>query len=274
MILDALRAELFKLIRNRWAAFFAFGLAPLFTFSFGVFMEFASRTMPQAAFIAYESPLMSALDGLAAPANIVMQLFLILGAAIIFAGEYRWETWRSILPRSERLPLLVAKFAAFAIAAAVSLVACGVAEFVVSLIGVALIGHAAWPTVGVVVLTAAMTLGFIASFLQVMATAAAVAVVAVVTRSMMAAIIVPFLVLIGLEIAGGRVYLRQAGVLEAALPNLGARGIRETAGDMIGDPDAIGLQLAEPGAIFLVMWIVLLFAAALLVFQRQDLSRE
>jgi ABC-2 type transport system permease protein len=36
-------------------------------------------------------------------------LFLMIGAAAILAGDYRWETWRLLTPRNTRQNLLLAK---------------------------------------------------------------------------------------------------------------------------------------------------------------------
>ena len=51
-------------------------------------------------------------------------------------------------------------------------------------------------------------------------------------------------------------------------------GIRQAARVVMGDSDAILAGFAMPGAAALVMWFVLLTAAALALFARQDLSKE
>jgi hypothetical protein len=41
------------------------------------------------------------------------RLFFISLAAAIFAGEYQWGTWKTIVPRADRMRLLAAKYIAF-----------------------------------------------------------------------------------------------------------------------------------------------------------------
>jgi ABC-type transport system involved in multi-copper enzyme maturation permease subunit len=41
------------------------------------------------------------------------RLFFISLAAAIFAGEYQWGTWKTIVPRADRMRLLLAKYIAF-----------------------------------------------------------------------------------------------------------------------------------------------------------------
>ena len=43
--------------------------------------------------------------------NNPLGLGLLLGfTAVLFAGEYQWNTWKSIVPRSRRVPLIIVKF--------------------------------------------------------------------------------------------------------------------------------------------------------------------
>ena len=65
-----------------------------------------------------------------------------------------------------------------------------------------------------------------------------------------------------------------AGIEAAAFPNLAANALHQASKDMPGDPDAYAVQLAVPGAIALALWCVAFSAAAMLLFRRQDLSKE
>src|SRR5262245_15391269 len=118
ILADAIRAEVFKLTRNRSALFWAFGLTPAATLVLGIDAESAARLM--SARLALAMPVISAADGFGAAGNPLVMLLFIVGAGILFAGEYRWQTWRIILPRSERASLILAKFAVFAMATAAS----------------------------------------------------------------------------------------------------------------------------------------------------------
>ncbi len=65
-----------------------------------------------------------------------------------------------------------------------------------------------------------------------------------------------------------------AGMKAATFPNLAANALHQASKDMLGDPDACAVQLAVPGAIALALWRVAFSAAAMLLFRRQDLSKE
>ncbi len=45
--------------------------------------------------------------------NSLLGRLLILGlTVVVFAGEYQWQTWKNIIPRSRRVPLILVKFLA------------------------------------------------------------------------------------------------------------------------------------------------------------------
>jgi ABC-2 type transport system permease protein len=49
------------------------------------------------------------------PNNVMGRMLLIGFTAILFAGEYQWNTWKVIVPRSQRVPLILVKFFAVAL---------------------------------------------------------------------------------------------------------------------------------------------------------------
>lgn len=272
MILAALGSELFKLGRNRWSLFWTFGLMPLVALVSGL-LEQAYGHLYAGDVIPYAAPLEESLGGLGFISTSIAQLCAIVGAAILFAGEYRWETWRAILTRTERAPLMLAKMLTFAIAIACSILLCGLAGLIVGLVDAALTGSARWPAVGAGDISLAHGLGFLATFLQLMATAALVMTVSVVTRTMTAAIVAPILVLVVGEISSIRYY---AGfdVVGVVFPNIAGAGIRQLGQSVMGEPDVLLSHFALPGAIMLAIWFVLFLGIALLAFRGQDLSRE
>ena len=71
-----------------------------------------------------------------------------------------------------------------------------------------------------------------------------------------------------------RFRMSSASEVMAFLPNVAGDALRQMASAFRGDPDALGIHLALPGAATLVLWCVVLSAAAIAVFRRQDLSRE
>jgi ABC-2 type transport system permease protein len=276
MMTEAFRAEWLKLTKNRWATFWAWGFVPVLTLVFGILLETFSRATPGGAMLGYAAPVSTAIDGLGSYGNIFFRLFPIAGAATLFAGEYRWETWRSILPRNERTTIMLAKLCVFAAAGAISILLCGMAGFLTGLYEGALLGAINWPTVGAGEVILSLIVGFAASFLQLMATAGVVVLIAVVSRSMIASIIGGFSVFLAAELLTAFLRLRMASASEimAFLPNVAGDALRQLAGAIRGDPDALGLHLALPGAGALILWCIALSAAAIYLFRVQDLSRE
>lgn len=272
MILDALRSELFKLGRNRWSLFWTFGLMPLFALVSGL-VEQGLVHVWAGDLIPYASPLEESLGGLGFLSTSIAQLCAIVGAAILFAGEYRWETWRAILTRTERVPVLLAKMLAFAIAVSASILLCGLARLVVGMADAAMTARTTWPLVSAGEIALAHVLGFVATFLQLMATAACVMTVSVITRTMTAAIVAPLLVLVAGEISSIRYYMG-GDPFGVVFPNIAGASIRQFGQGVMGEPDVLLPHLAVPGAAALAGWFALFLTIALLAFRRQDLSRE
>lgn len=269
MIAEALNAELFKLLRNRWSLFWAFGFLPLFTLAAGMIEETAVRAYVGDV-LSYANPIRYGFEGLGTMQPSILQLFAIVGAAILFAGEYRWETWRAILPRNDRAAVMMAKLLVFALVAAVCILACGLARFGVGVYDAMLTGSADWPEAPWL----GLLVGFAVAFLQLMVTGALAMLVAVISRSLMAAIVAPVMILVALDLSSLRFRLETGELWLAALPNFAGRAGREFGLALLGEPDAIGLHLAGPGAIAMTLWIVLFVAAAIALFRVQDLSRE
>jgi ABC-2 type transport system permease protein len=272
MIVDALRAELYKLSRNRGSAFWAFGFMPLFALGAGL-IEQAFVHFYIGDIIPYASPLQDSLSGLASFSVSIFQICGIAGAAIIFAGEYRWETWRASLTRVDRIAAMAAKMMAFALAISASLILCSLARMVVGFIDAGLTGSATWPPVGVSEILLAHLVAFAASFLQIMVTAAFVMLVAVVSRAMTASIVATVLTLVACEIAsirgnagGDPIYL--------LFPNIAGDAIRQAGQMIMLQREGLLAGFAPMAVPALVIEFLLLSGAATALFVRQDLSKE
>src|SRR5262249_37382025 len=159
-------------------------------------------------------------------------------------GEYRWETWRAILPRNERTTVMLAKLSAFALAGAASTLLCGLAGFLSGLYEAMLYGNVHWPPVSAGEVALALVVGFAASFLQLMTAAGVALLIAVLSRSMIAAIIGTFTVFLAAELLSVflRLRLPSARDVMALLPNMAGDALRQMASALGGDPDATGLQ--------------------------------
>lgn len=269
MIGEAFGAEIVKLWRNRWTLFWAFGFMPVFGLLSGLIEETTVRAYVGDV-LPYADPIRYAFDGLGTMQSSIFQVFAIVGAAILFAGEYRWETWRAILPRNDRTAIMIAKLAVFTLAAAACILACGLGRWLVGLYDAMLTGQAQSPANP----WSGLLIGFAAALMQLMVTGALVMLVSVVSRSLMAAIVAPLMILVAVDLSAIRFRIETGELWLAALPNFAGRAIRELGLAQLGEPDAIGIHLAVPGAIAMMLWTALLAIAAIVVFQRQDLSRE
>jgi ABC-2 type transport system permease protein len=272
MIVDAFRAELYKLSRNRGSAFWAFGFMPLFALGTGILEQLLGHWY-FGDIIPFASPLQDSLNGLGTYSASIFQVCGIAGAAIIFSGEYRWETWRASLTRVDRIPIMIAKMLVFALAISGSLVLCSVARLVVGFLDAALTGTAAWPEVGAGEIILAHLLAFIATFLQMMVTAAFVMLVSVISRALSACIVATLLTLVALEVASipGNAGNDPVWLL---FPNIAGDAIRQAGQEIMLARSGRLAGYAPMAALPLIIEFFLLSAAALLLFARQDLSKE
>lgn len=272
MILDALRAELYKLSRNGWSTFWAFGFMPAFALASGL-IEQGVVHLHLGDVIPYAAPLEDSLKGMAMLSNSIFQLCAIAGAAILFGGEYRWETWRATLTRNDRIPVMLAKLIAFAILISASLLLASLARLIVGLVDAAFTGAARWPPVGAGDIVLAHLIGFSATLLQVMVTASFVMLVCVLSRAMTAGIVAGLLVLVAIEVASIR---GNAGgdPIWTLFPNVAAAAIRQLGERTLGEADTLLHGFALPGLASLVLWFLAFAATALALFTLQDLSKE
>lgn len=119
MLADAIRSETWRLLQNRTAVFWSIVFVPAISLvlAIGGFlflqskMDGAMQTLPpelklNASAVDLGQSLVDAAGGLAHPGVLA---FLLIGAATVFAGDYRWETWRLITARNSRSNLIMGK---------------------------------------------------------------------------------------------------------------------------------------------------------------------
>lgn len=265
-----IRAELSKLAAQRGALFWGFVALPAFLFVIACIFNGA---VPQGTGGSVDvHPVRALLRGIGAAGNPLVHLFFAVGAAAFFAVEYRHACWRLLVPRRSRTALLGAKLAAFLIAAAASLALLSlgtlVAIFALPLVrGVQPVASEALGAG-----TVAVLLAMLVSMLQLAGLAAWVALMAVVTRSTMGAILPPFL--LSFASAAVQAYLGGEPGKLLLLPGVAPELLR--AGIAYGFD---GSLMLAPGRAMLALlvtigWFVVPMAAALFVFARQDLARE
>jgi ABC-2 type transport system permease protein len=209
-------------------------------------------------------------------ANPLVLLFVLIGAATLYAGDYRWETWRLISARNSRAHLLLAKLAVVALLALSAMGLMLVASGIENLIKAAVFERSL--TFSLTGEMAAQFLGFAGlSWLRILQFTMMGMLAAVVTRSLLAALFVPLV--FGIAQFFSPNPLMQMGVMPdawlAILLNPGA------ATDAIQAAIAGGARAAALSDGLLLkawvsvgLWTLVPLAGALAWFRKQDLSKE
>jgi ABC-2 type transport system permease protein len=290
MLVDAIRAEGFRLSKNRTALFWSLTFVPIVSVVIGALTQFilkanadrflADEKMPPELKAALAFSPLDMADALVATAgnfaNPLVLLFVLIGAATIYAGDYRWETWRLISARNSRSNLLLGKLAVVAGLALAAMLFMLVAGVIENLIKAAVFDRT---------LTFSMTgetighfFGFAAlSWLRIIQFTMIGMLAAVVTRSLLAALFVPLVV--GVAQFFSPQMLMPMGVMPDAWPamlaNPGAAADALKAA-IEGGAAAAALPAGLPPKAWasVGLWTLVPLAGALAWFRRQDLSKE
>lgn len=287
MLADAFAAERLRFFKARGTLFWSLCFVPIVSVLMGLLQGFTLRMVNIKASdqgtrdidlirtpIAF---LEQAVDAVSGSNFFIMQLFFLIAGSAILAGDYRWETWRFLTPRNTRTNLLLAKLGVFGLAAAIGLALLAVGGIVGSLASAALTGGGVeWAKAGGN--TNAQLLGiFGIAWLEMMTVGALAAVVAVATRTGLAALLAP----VGVWIVQGFVLSQITRGFEnplqpplqylLAFPALQADMLKAA----LTPPDPGMAAVNWPMALAaLLTWIAALTALAVWQFKRQDLTRE
>ncbi len=261
---SAIRAELYRTARNKAPLFWAFFAVPLLFLLLAILREVQLAGAPTEHSLAHV-----VIRSLRTAGNPMVHLFYAIGAATLFAGEYHWQTWRVLVPRNSRTNIVCAKFATYGFFLSLSLIACLVADLMPRLIVQALAANSTWelnPVEG-----ARLGVAFIGSLFEGQVIGSIVALVAIATRSLLAAVLLPFLM--SLCVTLGLAYLMPSHGLDLLLL------APSHAGDVIRSWAAADAERETSGGaaffglVSLVMWLILTVIATIMTFQRQDLAR-
>lgn len=275
MLADAIAAERFRLLRDRSALFWGFCFAPLvgFVLSIGgdLFLHNVIKKPMPGLGIGLVDQVIKALS---TGASTFDALFLMIGAAAVLAGDYRWETWRLLTPRNTRQNLLLAKLVVVGEAAFWSLVLTAVLSAAAAVIGagingkalsLSMFGHGPFDILGVLAIT----------WLEIMTLAALAAFVGVLSRSTMGVVVVCLGARFIQTILASSLRLMEQGQPSwklLALPVFDADLLRAA----LLDPAQLGQASgsAGPALVALLIWTAALATGAVLLFRRQDLTKE
>lgn len=273
MLADAFRAEGMRFLRQRGAILWGYGFMPALGLVISIATAFFVRThihtkMPGATLVG--DSILHQIQGASSPPN---QFFVLLAAAALFAGDYRWESWRLFTPRNSRMNLLLGKLGIYALASAGGLLLLSLAGLLQSVLGAAIDGsNLAFPPLGGPFL-GRLGLGLATGWLDLMLLGELALLTAVLTRSNIAAVMVPFALFcvqaIAMSLLPGTTRIDPPLKYLLALPSLSVDMLR-------GTPAPFGEHGANPlvAAVIVAGWLAAMLALALWLFQRQDLTRE
>lgn len=288
-MLNLFRAEWQKMAGNRMLASFTLWAYPVGAAAFiiivGILVNFMERGNPfiygewTKAFLSAWGLLLSF------PVNVIIRLPIIAFMAVMFAGEYEWGTWKSIVPRTRRARLIITKFLVVAMMVVITLgltsLLWGVGRIIVAAVygyefGPAVTGEIVRQFIGQFALEA--TLAFAMSLILAAATALSV----MLTRSVVGGLLLGFGLSL-LEGLSGLLFPLVAGLFDkpewvnlyAYTPGYAVDNIRSwllnsqvfiPAPTFTLEP-TLGASLAV-----LAVWIVGLSGLVVLLFERQDLT--
>ena len=285
MLADAIRAEGYRLARNRTAVFWSVLFVPIAALLMGIGVSFVARgNEEKLAEVSAElgmvaTPLdlgMALISNTASLAGGPVLLFVLIGAATLFAGDYRWETWRLIRARNRRANLILAKVVAMVVLAFAAMAALLVFSMIGEPIRAAIFGRAVTFSLSGEQVGAFFSL-FGLGWLRVAQFAMIGLLAATATRSLLAALFIPMA--LGAAQAVGAPMLMGLGVMpdswtmQLLLPGQAFDVLKSL---MMGGEGAPGIPVAlqVKAWISLIGWTVLPLLAALAIFERQDLSKE
>jgi ABC-2 type transport system permease protein len=290
MLGDAIRAEGFRLTKNRTAVFWSVVFVPILSVVIGALTSFVlkgsetkllgdAKTPPQVAEMLARSTLdlgeamVTAAGNLANP---LVLLFVLIGAATLYAGDYRWETWRLISARNSRSNLIIAKLTVVAGLALAAMAFMLIGSAVENLIKAAVFERSlAFTLTGDQISQFFLLAGL--CWLRIVQFAMVSLLAAVLTRSLLAALFIPLVVGVAQfftpQLLGSMGIMPDAWLAVLLNPAMATDAIQ---GVINGPAAAAALPagLALKAWTSLGLWTLLPLAGALAWFQRQDLSKE
>ncbi|QLQ12934.1 MAG: hypothetical protein HZY74_05995 [Brevundimonas sp.] len=294
MLFDALTAESFKFTRNRVAVFWSLLFLPIMVVVSGIAQGWVMRSRVHQLNEALTPPggtePMINLAGAGSPVNLagsmlthsgelasaMVILFALIGITSIWASDYRFETWRLIIARNSRSNLLWGKVAVAGMLV-IGVMALVLLTNVIS--GVIQAGFMARPVAfNMSGQEAGATLGlFGLNWLRLMQVAGLGLLTAIVTRSLLATLFVPLVLTVAQAALPG--ILMGMGVGPDSWTSLllsPGQGVTFLGGLIASDGimQQFSSTVGYKSVLGLALWLLLPFAGAFLLFQRQDLSKE
>jgi ABC-2 type transport system permease protein len=285
MLVDALKSEAYRVSRNRTAVFCSVLLTPLLFIIGGVAFHIITKTKGDALAAKASLPVemgnqpVNLADALGFTAtygaNGVLLAFMLLAAATVYAGDYRWETWRLISARNGRPWLILGKIGVMKALAMIAMLAMLIAAFVFFISQAVVTGRPMAFDLTDFDLGRFLLL-WLLSLIRIVQYGLIALLAAVVSRSLLAALFVPWALGFAQSILGGPLtpvigWAPTDWAAQLLLPGL--------AYDTLKAAVSPGPMPMPEGAVMkaitsLTLWCVVPVAASIAWFQRQDLSKE
>jgi len=288
---DAIRAEAFRLSKSRTTWFWSVFFAPILMLVLGAVTSFfikakeaeiAANPAMQADLgeMLAASPLdlgQAMIANAASLSNPLVVTFMLIGAATVYAGDYRWETWRLISARNTRPNLILGKLAVVVGLSLVAMLVMLISGSISDMIQAGVFGRRLTFTmsggdVGQFFMLAGLSLLRIVQFTMIGLLAA------VMTRSLLVALFVPLVLGIAqfflpMQVLPPMGFMPDSWV--SILVNPGGafdslKALVQGGEAAAGVPDGVLLK----AWISVALWTLLPAAGAVAWFNRQDLSKE
>lgn len=290
MLADAVFAEAYRLTRSRTTWFWSVFFVPILGLVMAVIgnvvlkaneakLTTDDKMPPEVALMLQAGPidlgqsLVNSAGNLAGPITL---LFVLIGAATIYAGDYRWETWRLISARNSRDNLILGKVGVLKVLALTAMT-------------VMLIGALGEKIIQAIILGKSLTftfdggdfgrfLGlFFLSYLRIVQFMMMSLLTAVMTRSLLAALFVPLVLgvaqFFSMQVLGPMGIKPADWVAVLANPGGAVDTIKAlitggAAAESLADGDVLKATVS------LAFWTLVPLIGALAWFRKQDLSKE
>lgn len=284
MLADSVFSEGYRFLRNRpavlWSTLFVPVVGLVITILGQTFLkqrmgEITDARLPPGLLGGGPLNLGGELVGLAAGlANPMVILFLMIGASVIYAGDYRWETWRLISARNTRPNLILGKVGIVKLLALSALLIMLVFGFAGEVAKGVIFDRPLSFSLGGAQL-GDFLLSLLVSYVRVIQITLLGLLAAVVTRSLLATMFVPLAVSIAQFLLMQSIPLMNwtptDWYAQVLMPGLATDTLHAAIkGGMAAPPDGA----AWLATVSLILWCAVPLAAAIGLFSRQDLSKE
>ncbi len=285
MLVDALKSEAYRVSRNRTAVFCSVLLTPLLFIIGGVAFHVITKTKGDALAAKASLPaemgnqpvnLADALGFTATyGANGVLLAFMLLAAATVYAGDYRWETWRLISARNGRPWLILGKIGVMKALTMIAMLAMLIAAFVFFISQAVVTGRPMAFDLTDFDLGQFLLL-WLLSLIRIVQYGLIALLAAVVSRSLLAALFVPWALGFAQSILGGPLmpvigWAPTDWAAQLLLPGLAYDTLKAAVSP---GPMPLPEGVVMKAITSLTLWCVVPVAASIAWFQRQDLSKE